>query len=154
MWLVMPVSFCILNIFSEYTIMAESLERCFSRALQKHCPEDCDSDEEFHVSTDDKDRKERKRSKGQRQAGPESLLRATELAQRRKAFPSGRSNTSVHDKKCKTAALLSSVMKCEPATSPNAVLNHRKPNCDGQPNLYLRTKQVSSNIVLFAMYLL
>lgn len=133
--------------------MAESLERCFSRALQKHCPEDCDSDEEFHVSADDKDRKEKKRSKGQRQAGPESLLRATELAQRRKTLPSDKSSTSAHDKKSKTATVLSSGMKAEQATAPNAVLNHRNHNRDGQPNLYLPTKQVSSNIVLSTVYL-
>ncbi|XP_062402830.1 chromatin remodeling regulator CECR2 isoform X2 [Sardina pilchardus] len=126
---------------SEYTFMAESLERCFSRALQKHCPpEDCDTDEEFHVSAEDKDRKERKRSKGQRQAGPEGLIRATELAHRRKAFPSGKSTSN--EKRCKTAAMPPSLMKSEPTTSPNAGLNQMKPSTDIQPNLYLPTKQL------------
>ncbi|XP_048112685.1 cat eye syndrome critical region protein 2 homolog isoform X2 [Alosa alosa] len=126
---------------SEYTIMAESLDRCFSRALQKHCPpEDCDTDEEFHVSAEDKDRKERKRSKGQRQAGPEGLIRATELAHRRKAFPSGKSTSN--EKRCKTAVPPPSLMKSETTTSPNAVLNQMKPSTDIQPNLYLPTKQL------------
>ncbi|KAJ8381791.1 hypothetical protein SKAU_G00025690 [Synaphobranchus kaupii] len=71
---------------SEYTMMAESLERCFSKALLKHFPsEEGDTDEEFHVSGEDRDRerKEKKRSRGQRQTGPDSLIRATELAARR-----------------------------------------------------------------------
>ncbi|XP_031420008.1 cat eye syndrome critical region protein 2 homolog isoform X2 [Clupea harengus] len=109
---------------SEYTIMAESLDRCFIRALQKHLPsEDCDTDEEFHVSSDDRDRKERKRGKGQRQAGPDSLIRATELVQRRKAFPSGKNSTTGNENKFKMEAL-------PPPTS------------DVQPNLYLPTRHL------------
>ncbi|KAI5616139.1 cat eye syndrome critical region protein 2 isoform X2, partial [Silurus asotus] len=72
---------------SEYTIMAESLERCFSRALLKHFPsEEGDTDEEFHLSKEDRDRerKDKKKSKGGRQSGPESLIRATEQVQKRK----------------------------------------------------------------------
>lgn len=70
----------------EYTIMAESLERCFSRALLKHFPtEDGDTDEEFHVGSEDRDRKEKKKSKCNRPSGPDSLIRATEQVQKRKA---------------------------------------------------------------------
>ncbi|TRY54533.1 hypothetical protein DNTS_033399, partial [Danionella cerebrum] len=69
---------------SEYTIMAESLERCFTRALTKHFPsEDGDTDEEFHVNNED--RKDKKKSKSHKQSGPESLIRATEQAQKRKS---------------------------------------------------------------------
>ncbi|KAF6731270.1 Cat eye syndrome critical region protein 2 [Oryzias melastigma] len=74
---------------SEYTIMAESLERCFSRALLKHFPsEDCDTDEEFHVSREEKERKDKKRNRGNKHSGPESLIRATEQAQRKRNAPS------------------------------------------------------------------
>ncbi|MCJ8734424.1 hypothetical protein PDJAM_G00235320 [Pangasius djambal] len=78
---------------SEYTIMAESLERCFSRALLKHFPsEEGDTDEEFHLSKEDRDRerKEKKKSKSSRQSGPESLIRATEQVQKRKASSGGK----------------------------------------------------------------
>ncbi|KAG7455989.1 hypothetical protein MATL_G00246900 [Megalops atlanticus] len=76
---------------SEYTMMAESLERCFSKALLKHFPtEEGDTDEEFHISGEDRERKEKRRSRGQRQAGPESLIRATEQAKRRHAPHSGK----------------------------------------------------------------
>ncbi|KAG9334450.1 hypothetical protein JZ751_007647, partial [Albula glossodonta] len=80
---------------SEYTMMAESLERCFSKALLKHFPsEEGDTDEEFHISGDDRDRdrerKEKRRSRSQRQAGPDSLIRATEMAQRRHGPASGK----------------------------------------------------------------
>ncbi|XP_066505217.1 chromatin remodeling regulator CECR2 [Hoplias malabaricus] len=75
---------------SEYTIMAESLERCFSRALLKHFPsEDGDTDEEFHVSKEERDRKEKKKGKNSRHSGPESLIRATEQAQKRKTPSKG-----------------------------------------------------------------
>lgn len=69
----------------EYTIMAETLERCFNRAILKHFPsEDGDTDEEFHISTEDKERKDRKRSRGSKISGPESLIKATEQAQRKR----------------------------------------------------------------------
>ncbi|RVE72284.1 hypothetical protein OJAV_G00060330 [Oryzias javanicus] len=78
---------------SEYTIMAESLERCFSRALLKHFPsEDCDTDEEFHVSREEKERKDKKRNRGNKHSGPESLIRATEQAQRKRSYPGGKGN--------------------------------------------------------------
>lgn len=70
--------------------MAESLERCFSRALLKHFPtEDGDTDEEFHVGSEDRDRKEKKKSKSHRPSGPDSLIRATEQAQKRKITNNG-----------------------------------------------------------------
>ncbi|XP_050955865.1 chromatin remodeling regulator CECR2 isoform X2 [Labeo rohita] len=78
---------------SEYTIMAESLERCFSRALLKHFPaEDGDTDEEFHVSSEDRDRKDKNKGKSHKRSGPESLIRATEQAQKRKTSNSGKGN--------------------------------------------------------------
>lgn len=84
---------------SEYTIMAESLERCFSRALLKHFPsEDGDTDEEFHVSSEDRDRKDKKKSKSHKQSGPESLIRATEQVQKRKTSNSGKGNNQQQDK--------------------------------------------------------
>lgn len=84
---------------SEYTIMAESLERCFSRALQKHLPtEDADTDEEFHVGSEERDRKEKKKSKSNRQSGPDSLIRATEQVQKRKATNNGKGNNPHQDK--------------------------------------------------------
>ncbi|XP_051548964.1 chromatin remodeling regulator CECR2-like isoform X2 [Myxocyprinus asiaticus] len=84
---------------SEYTIMAESLERCFGRALLKHFPsEDGDTDEEFHVSSEDRDRKEKKKSKSHRQSGPESLIKATEQVQKRKSSNSGKGNSQQQDK--------------------------------------------------------
>lgn len=86
-------------ISSEYTIMAESLERCFSRALLKHFPaEDGDTDEEFHVSSEDRDRKDKKKSKSHKQSGPESLIRATEQVQKHKTSNSGKGNNQQQDK--------------------------------------------------------
>ncbi|XP_062316744.1 chromatin remodeling regulator CECR2 [Osmerus eperlanus] len=92
---------------SEYTIMAESLERCFSRALLKHLPaEDADTDEEFHVSGEERERKEKRRSRGQKQAGPGSLIRATEQAQQRKRTAhGGKGSTPVEEQGGKPAHL-------------------------------------------------
>ncbi|KAE8296570.1 Cat eye syndrome critical region protein 2 [Larimichthys crocea] len=79
---------------SEYTIMAESLERCFSRALLKHFPsEDGDTDEEFHISSEDKERKDKKRNRGSKHLGPESLIKATEQVQRKRNFQGGKGST-------------------------------------------------------------
>uniref|UniRef100_A0A3Q0RT82 Bromo domain-containing protein n=1 Tax=Amphilophus citrinellus TaxID=61819 RepID=A0A3Q0RT82_AMPCI len=78
---------------SEYTIMAESLERCFNRALLKHFPsEDGDTDEEFHVSREDKERKDKKRNRGSKHLGPESLIKATEQVQRKRNSQKGKSS--------------------------------------------------------------
>ncbi|CAJ1057213.1 cat eye syndrome critical region protein 2 [Xyrichtys novacula] len=76
---------------SEYTIMAESLERCFSRALLKHFPsEDGDTDEEFHIEREDKDRKDKKRNRGSKHGGPENLIKATEQVQRKRSSQGGK----------------------------------------------------------------
>ncbi|XP_072290839.1 chromatin remodeling regulator CECR2 [Eucyclogobius newberryi] len=73
---------------SEYTIMAESLERCFNRAILKHFPsEDGDTDEEFQIHKDEKERKDKKRNRGNKTSGPESLIKATEQAQRKRNTP-------------------------------------------------------------------
>lgn len=78
---------------SEYTIMAESLERCFNRALLKHFPsEDADTDEEFHINKEEKERKEKKRNRGSKHLGPESLIKATEV-QRKRNFQGEKGNT-------------------------------------------------------------
>lgn len=74
--------------------MAESLERCFSRALLKHFPsEDGDTDEEFHISNEDKERKDKKRNRGSKHLGPESLIKATEQVQRKRHFQGGKGST-------------------------------------------------------------
>ncbi|KAL4612822.1 cat eye syndrome critical region protein 2-like [Arapaima gigas] len=72
---------------SEYTMMAESLKRCFTKALLKHFPtEEGDTDEDFHIGSEDRERRERRRNRGQRtgsQAGLNSLVRASEQQARR-----------------------------------------------------------------------
>lgn len=81
-------------LFPEYTIMAESLERCFSRALLKHFPsEDGDTDEEFHISREDKERKDKKRNRSSKHLGPESLIKATEQVQRKRNSQGGKGST-------------------------------------------------------------
>lgn len=90
--------------FSEYTIMAESLERCFSRALLKHFPsEDGDTDEEFHLSKEDRERKDKKKNRSSRQSGPESLIRATGQAQKRKASSGGKGGNQPQENSSKFA---------------------------------------------------
>eukprot|EP00066_Takifugu_rubripes_P016033 XP_011605299.1 PREDICTED: cat eye syndrome critical region protein 2 isoform X4 [Takifugu rubripes] len=79
---------------SEYTIMAESLERCFNRALLKHFPsEDADTDEEFHINKEEKERKDKKRNRNSKHLGPESLIKATEQVQRKRNFHGDKGNT-------------------------------------------------------------
>lgn len=81
---------------SEYTVMAESLERCFNRALTKHFPsDDGDTDEEFQIHKDEKERKDKKRSRGNKNSCPDSLVKATEQAQRKHNI--GRGNTPTED---------------------------------------------------------
>lgn len=88
----------------EYTIMAESLERCFSRALLKHFPsEDGDTDEEFHISREDKERKDKKRNRGSKHLGPESLIKATEQVQRKYNFLGGKGSTHSEEEDSKPA---------------------------------------------------
>ncbi|XP_070828325.1 chromatin remodeling regulator CECR2 [Chaetodon trifascialis] len=87
---------------SEYTIMAESLERCFSRALLKHFPsEDGDTDEEFHINSEDKERKDKKRNRGSKHSGPESLIKATEQVQRKRNSQGGKGSTLSEDEDSK-----------------------------------------------------
>ncbi|XP_059190683.1 chromatin remodeling regulator CECR2 [Centropristis striata] len=88
---------------SEYTIMAESLERCFSRAIIKHFPtEDGDTDEEFHISSEDKERKDKKRNRGSsKHLGPESLIKATEQVQRKRNFQGGKGSTLTEEEDSK-----------------------------------------------------
>lgn len=77
----------------EYTIMAESLERCFNRALLKHLPsEDADTDEEFHINKEEKERKEKKRNRGSKHLGPDSLIKATEQVQRKRNLQGEKGN--------------------------------------------------------------
>lgn len=86
--------------------MAESLERCFSRAMLKHFPsEDGDTDEEFQLSKEDRDRerKDKKKSKNSRQSGPDSLIRATEQVQKRKATSGGKGGNQPHENGSKFA---------------------------------------------------
>ncbi|MGH0126023.1 UNVERIFIED_CONTAM: hypothetical protein FKN15_033144 [Acipenser sinensis] len=73
---------------SEYTKMAETLEGCFNKALLKHFPsEEVDTDEEFRVRSEERDRKERRRIRLHRQGGLETLPKVTDQALRRKKPP-------------------------------------------------------------------
>lgn len=84
----------LMSLSSEYTIMAESLERCFNRALLKHFPsEDADTDEEFHINKEEKERKDKKRNRSSKHVGPESLIKATEQVQRKRNFQGDKGNT-------------------------------------------------------------
>lgn len=88
----------------EYTIMAESLERCFSRALLKHFPtEDGDTDEEFHIRKEDKERKDKKRNRSNKHLGPESLIKATEQVQRKRNSQGGKGSTLTEEEDNKPA---------------------------------------------------
>ncbi|XP_077566454.1 chromatin remodeling regulator CECR2 isoform X1 [Stigmatopora nigra] len=92
---------------SEYTVMAESLERCFNRAQLKHLPpEDGDTDEEFHISKEDKERKDKKRNRSSRHLGPESLIKATEEVQRKRSSQGGKGQTPLDDKVSKSVRQL------------------------------------------------
>lgn len=88
----------------EYTIMAESLERCFSRALLKHFPsEDGDTDEEFHINREEKERKDKKRNRSSKNLGPETLIKATEQVQRKRNSQGGKGNTPSEEENSKPA---------------------------------------------------
>lgn len=82
----------------EYTVMAESLERCFNRAQLKHLPsEEGDTDEEFYISKEDKERKEKKRNRSSKNLGPESLIKATEEVQRKRSVQGGKGQRLLED---------------------------------------------------------
>ncbi|XP_077372027.1 uncharacterized protein cecr2 isoform X2 [Festucalex cinctus] len=83
---------------SDYTVMAQSLERCFNRAQLKHLPsEDGDTDEEFYISKENKERKEKKRNRSSKHLGPESLIKATEEVQRKRSVQGGKGQTLSED---------------------------------------------------------
>ncbi|XP_066580654.1 chromatin remodeling regulator CECR2 [Amia ocellicauda] len=89
---------------SEYTKMAEALERCFNKALLKHFPqEDGDTDEEFKVSSEDRERRERRRSRAQRHSGPDVLARVAEQAHRRRTPFNGKGQAHPEEEKRKPA---------------------------------------------------
>ncbi|KAM9814834.1 chromatin remodeling regulator CECR2 isoform X2 [Syngnathus typhle] len=84
---------------SEYTVMAQSLERCFNRAQLKHLPaEEGDTDEEFYISKEDKERKEKKRNRSSKHLGPESLIKATQDVQRKRSVQGGKGQMLLEDK--------------------------------------------------------
>lgn len=88
--------------------MAESLERCFNRALLKHFPsEDGDTDEDFHVSKEEKERKEKKRTRcSSKNVGPESLIRATDQVQRKRSSRGDAGSAHSEDEYSKPTRLL------------------------------------------------
>ncbi|XP_041071416.1 cat eye syndrome critical region protein 2 [Carcharodon carcharias] len=71
---------------NEYTKMAEALDRCFNKSMLKHFPaEDADSDEEFNLRWEDREKKDRRRSKSNRfgKEATETLNKTTEESLRR-----------------------------------------------------------------------
>ncbi|XP_030645534.1 cat eye syndrome critical region protein 2 homolog [Chanos chanos] len=128
---------------SEYTVMAESLERCFSRALLKHFPsEDGDTDEEFHVRSDDRERKEKKKSKNYKQSGPESLIRAAEQVQKRKSQNTGNGSSPPKEDRYKSAPLPpSSHWANGPSHPQNVHSGQPHPGKDMRPGLYHSAQQ-------------
>ncbi|XP_067906755.1 chromatin remodeling regulator CECR2 isoform X3 [Heterodontus francisci] len=71
---------------NEYTKMAEALDRCFNKSMLKHFPaEDADSDEEFNLRWEDREKKDRRRSKSNRfgKEATETLNKTTDESLRR-----------------------------------------------------------------------
>uniref|UniRef100_A0A8C6Q1H8 Bromo domain-containing protein n=1 Tax=Nothobranchius furzeri TaxID=105023 RepID=A0A8C6Q1H8_NOTFU len=128
---------------SEYTVMAESLKRCFNRALLKHFPsEDGDTDEEFHISREDKERKDKKRNRNHKSLGPESLVRATEQVQRKRSSQGGKGSTRSEEEDTRRArAPLPSHWSNGPALP-----NQQHPHEGGFRGMYHPGQQVSAEL--------
>ncbi|XP_028306266.1 cat eye syndrome critical region protein 2 [Gouania willdenowi] len=117
---------------SEYTIMAESLERCFSRAIVKHFPsEDGDTDEEFHISKEDKERKDRKRNRGNKSLGPEGLIKATEHVQRKRSSQGSQGTLASEEEDSKQARHRPSQKWAPNASYPQGLPQTQQPHREG-----------------------
>ncbi|XP_042191032.1 cat eye syndrome critical region protein 2 [Callorhinchus milii] len=89
---------------NEYTKMAEALDRCFNKAMLKHFPaEDADSEEEFNLRWDDREKKDRRRSKSNRfgKDGLETFTKPSDESLRRRPEPfNGNMHSSQSDPNC------------------------------------------------------
>ncbi|XP_048463837.1 cat eye syndrome critical region protein 2-like [Rhincodon typus] len=77
---------------NEYTKMAEALDRCFNKSMLKHFPaEDADSDEEFNLRWEDREKKDRRRSKSNRfgKEATETLSKMTDESLRQQKQMNG-----------------------------------------------------------------
>ncbi|XP_062856846.1 chromatin remodeling regulator CECR2 [Trichomycterus rosablanca] len=129
---------------SEYTIMAESLERCFSRALLKHFPsEDGDTDEEFHLSKEERVGREKKKSKSSKHSGPESLIRAAGQAQKRKATSEGKGGILPQENGLKSAVVPPGFPYSNgPSHHQNMNPEQPRPGSDPQASMYHPNQQL------------
>ncbi|XP_059508403.1 chromatin remodeling regulator CECR2-like isoform X3 [Stegostoma tigrinum] len=77
---------------NEYTKMAEALDRCFNKSMLKHFPaEDADSDEEFNLRWEDREKKDRRRNKSNRfgKEATETLSKMTDESLRQQKQMNG-----------------------------------------------------------------